>query len=69
MNCLKKWLVEQYLPAYAREALLEENARLKKDLEEARGELREMQHYAAGLEYTVRHLPATTVYNNYESKA
>lgn len=68
MNRLKKWLVEQYLPAYTREVLLEENARLERALEEARGELREMQHYAAGLEYTVRHLPATTVYNNYESK-
>lgn len=68
MNRLKKWLVEQYLPAYARETLLEENARLKKDLEEARGELRELQNYAAGIEYAVRHLPATTVYNNYESK-
>ena len=68
MNRLKKWLVEQYLPAYAREALLEENARLKKDLEEARGELRELQNYAAGMEYAVRHLPATTVNNHYESK-
>ncbi len=68
MNRLKKWLVEQYLPAYAREALLEENERLRKDLEEARGELRELQNYAAGIEYALRHLPATTVYNNYESK-
>ena len=31
-------------------------------------ELREVQHYAAGLEYTVRHLPAMTVMNNYENK-
>ena len=65
---LKKWLVEQYLPAYAREVLLEENERLRKDLEDARGELRELQNYAAGIEYALRHLPATTVYNNYESK-
>lgn len=65
---LKKWLVEQFLPAYAREMLLEETKRLQKELEEARGELREIQHYAAGLEYAVRHLPATTVNNNYESK-
>ncbi len=68
MNRLKRWLVERYLPAYARETLLEENDRLRKELGEARGELREMQHYAAGLEYAVRHLPAMTVMNNYESK-
>lgn len=68
MNRLKKWLVDRYLPAYAREVLLEENERLRKDLEDARGELRELQNYAAGIEYALRHLPATTVYNNYESK-
>ncbi|PWM58579.1 MAG: hypothetical protein DBX91_08480 [Subdoligranulum variabile] len=67
MNRLKKWLVERYLPAYAREVLMEENERLRKELDAARGELREMQHYAAGLEYAVRHLPANTVYNHYEN--
>ena len=68
MNRLKRWLVDRYLPAYAREVLLEENERLRKDLEDARGELRELQNNAAGIEYALRHLPATTVYNNYESK-
>lgn len=68
MNRLRKWLVEKYLPAYAREALLEENKRLRRELEEARAELREVQNYAAGLEYAVRHLPAMTVMNNYENK-
>ncbi|PWM59597.1 MAG: hypothetical protein DBX91_06440 [Subdoligranulum variabile] len=68
MNRLKKWLVEQYLPAYAREVLMEENERLRKELDATRSELREMQHYAAGLEYAVRHLPAMTVMNNYENK-
>ncbi|EFB74694.1 hypothetical protein [Subdoligranulum variabile] len=67
MNKVKRWIVEQFLPAYARETLLEENERLRKELEDARAELREMQHYAAGLEYTVRHLPANTVYNHYEN--
>lgn len=68
MNRLRKWLVEKYLPAYAREVLMEENERLQKKLDAARGELREVQHYAAGLEYAVRHLPAMTVMNNYENK-
>lgn len=69
MGGLKKWLVDRYLPAYAREVLLEENERLRKELDATRSELRELQHYAAGLEYAVRHLPATTVNNHYESKA
>lgn len=68
MNRLRKWIVERYLPAYARETLLEENDRLRRELEDAWAELREVQHYAAGLEYTVRHLPAMTVMNNYENK-
>lgn len=68
MNRFKKWLVDRYLPAYAREVLMEENERLRKELDATRSELREMQHYAAGLEYAVRHLPAMTVMNNYESK-
>lgn len=68
MNRLKKWLVDRYLPAYAREVLMEENERLRKELDATRSELREMQHYAAGLEYAVRHLPAMTVMTNYESK-
>lgn len=68
MNSVKKWIVEQFLPAYAREALLEENERLLRELQDARAELREMQHYAAGLEYAMRHLPGATVTNNYEGK-
>lgn len=33
MNRLKKWLVDRYLPAYAREVQLEENERLRKELD------------------------------------
>ena len=67
MNRARKWLVEQFLPAYARELLAEENERLRKELEDARMELRETQHYAAGLEYAIRHLPGMTVTNHYEA--
>ncbi len=38
MNRLKKWLVEQYLPASAREVLMEENERLRKELDATRSE-------------------------------
>lgn len=73
--CSKSWVFAsgfrehgKQQSCYARETLLEENERLRRELEDARAELREVQHYAAGLEYTVRHLPAMTVMNNYENK-
>ena len=35
MNQFKKWLVENFLPRYAKESLIEENDRLRQELQEA----------------------------------
>lgn len=67
MNRFKKWLVENFLPRYAKESLIDENNRLKRELQEARRQAEKIQQYAAGLEYALRHMPGVVVHNH-ESK-
>ena len=67
MNRIKKWLVENFLPRYAKESLIDENDRLKQELQEARQQAEEAWRYAAGLEYALRHMPGVVVHNH-ESK-
>lgn len=50
MNKFKKWLYERYLPAYCREKLMEENESLKKQLQEATAENRELKAYINGMQ-------------------
>jgi FtsZ-binding cell division protein ZapB len=50
MNKFKKWLYERYLPAYCREKLTEENESLKKQLQEATAENRELKAYINGMQ-------------------
>ena len=56
MNRLKKWLVETYLPAYARAAMQEDQARLHRRLEQEIAKNRQLRAYAAGLEYALEAL-------------
>lgn len=67
MNQFKKWLVENFLPRYAKESLIEENDRLRQELQEAWRQADEIQQYAAGMEYALRHMPGVVVHNH-ESK-
>lgn len=67
MNRFKKWLVENFLPRYAKESLIEENRRLQKELDELRSASTAMYEYGQGLEFALRHMPVMVVYNH-ESK-
>ena len=67
MNRIKKWLVENFLPRYAKESLIEENRRLQKELDELRSASTAMYEYGKGLEFSLRHMPVMVVYNH-ESK-
>lgn len=67
MNQIKKWLVENFLPRYAKESLIEENNRLRQELRETRLQAEEVRQYTAGLEYALRHMPSVVVHNH-ESK-
>ena len=50
MRRLRHWLIERYLPVWAKETILEENKRLRAELEQQRAENRELRAYARGLE-------------------
>lgn len=53
MNRLKKWLVETYLPAYARASMQEEQTRLRRKLEQEATKNRQLRAYADGLEHAL----------------
>jgi cell division protein FtsB len=50
MSKFKKWFFEKYLPAYCREKLTEENEDLKKQLQQAAAENRELKAYINGMQ-------------------
>ena len=46
MRRLHGWLVTHFLPVWAKETILEENKRLRAELEQQRAENRELRAYA-----------------------
>lgn len=51
---MKKWLIDRFLPMWAKETVLSENRRLKRELRLAEQEKKEMQAYIQGLENGIR---------------
>lgn len=51
---LKKWLIERILPVWARAELMEENERLRKEIERLRIDLRLKDEYIEGLTDGIR---------------
>ena len=51
---MKKWLMDQFLPMWAKETVLADNRRLKRELRTARQELDSMKMYVKGLETGIR---------------
>lgn len=62
MNRLKQWLVEQYLPAYARQSMLEEQARLRRALAAWQERYGALRAYADGLEHALAALRCQRIY-------
>lgn len=54
MKKIKLWLVNQFLPTWAREELLEANEKLRFENTRLREELRERDAYISGLEAGMR---------------
>ena len=50
MSKFKKWLVEKYLPAYAKETILEDNKKLQRAVESQQQTIAELRAYIEGLE-------------------
>lgn len=51
---MKKWLVERFLPMWAKESVLRDNRQLKRQLRLLQQELEEMKAYVRGLESGIR---------------
>ena len=51
---MKKWLMDQFLPMWAKETVLADNRRLKRELRCAKQELDGMKMYIKGLEAGIR---------------
>ena len=60
---MKKWLVEHYLPMWAKESVLRENRQLKRQLRLVEQENREIKAYARGLETGHKALKRVQVYS------
>jgi len=63
MRGLKKWLLEQFLPAWAQDTVCAENRRLRARLERQDQELRELRAYIDGLEAGVSSLRRVVIKN------
>lgn len=51
---MKKWLIDSFLPMWAKETVLADNRRLKRRLREMAQENKEMKAYIQGLETGIR---------------
>lgn len=60
---MKKWLIEHYLPMWAKQTVLEDNRQLARDLRAVRNENRELKAYIRGLESGMRTGKRIQIYN------
>ena len=60
---MKKWLVEGFLPMWAKQTVLEDNRLLSRELRVLRNENRELKAYIRGLENGMRAGKRIQIYN------
>lgn len=60
---MKKWLVEGFLPMWAKQTVLEDNRLLARELRALRNENRELKAYIRGLENGMRAGKRIQIYN------
>lgn len=54
MRRFKQWLLERFLPAWAKDSVYRENAALRAQLNKRDQQIRELQSYIDGLEAAMR---------------
>ena len=54
MRRFRKWLLEKFLPAWAKDSVYEDNKRLLAQLERQKQEIRELNVYIDGMEIAMR---------------
>ena len=63
MRRFKKWLLEKFLPAWAKDSVYAENKRLLAQLERQAQEMRELNAYIDGLETALRSMRRIVIAN------
>lgn len=63
MRRFKKWLLEKFLPAWAKDSVYEDNKRLLVQLERQAQEMRELNAYIDGLETALRSMRRIVITN------
>ena len=66
MKRIRDWLINTFLPVWAKQSILAENARLKEENERLRAKLREQAAYIDGLEAGIRAQRRIVINNNGE---
>ena len=60
---MKRWLIDGFLPMWAKQTVLEDNRQLTKQLRQVRNENRELKAYIEGLERGIRAGKRVQIYN------
>lgn len=60
---MKRWLIDVFLPMWAKQTVLEDNRQLTKQLRQVRNENRELKAYIEGLERGIRAGKRVQIYN------
>lgn len=60
---MKRWLIDGFLPMWAKQTVLADNRHLTKELRQVRNENRELKAYIEGLERGLRAGKRVQIYN------
>lgn len=63
MRRFKRWLLERFLPAWAKDSVYRENAALRAKLDEMAHEARELEAYIDGLKTALRSMRRIVIQN------
>jgi len=63
MRRFRKWLLEKFLPAWAKESVYADNKRLLAQLERQKQEIKELNVYIDGLETALRSMRRIVITN------
>lgn len=63
MRRFKKWLLEKFLPAWAKDTVYRENRQLLSQVERQKQEIRELNVYIDGVETTLRSMRRIVINN------
>ncbi|MBQ3045144.1 MAG: hypothetical protein IJD49_04245 [Clostridia bacterium] len=66
MSKIKQWFFNKYLPAYCKEELIEENNKLRMQVQELKAEKKELESYISGMQRGLRAVKKIQIVNRGE---